>query len=189
MPRIPLFPLDVVLFPGEPFGLHIFEERYLLMTEECLAEDLPIGIVLARQDEPDDRVEHDPESSVGTAARILQAERVEDRFLLQTLGTRRFRIEKLHHDKPYQEADVAWLDEPAGDRAQADELASRLLAKIEDAGARIDWDSPSSRDPIAVSHAVASTMPFDLGTKQRLLEAPDAEQRLRVEAQILESVL
>lgn len=202
MPRIPIFPLDVVLFPGEPFGLHIFEERYLLMTEECLADKLPIGIVLirrstgdeprfggmpARQDPPEDRVEFEP-MEVGTAARIVKAERVEDRYLLDTVGTRRFRIRRLYSQKPYQEADVDWLAEPAGDIAQAAALAEEVLEKVESVGGQVDWDSPVAHDPIAVSHVVASRLPFDLATKQRLLEAEDAMQRLEAEAEMIDVV-
>jgi Lon protease-like protein len=43
--RIPLFPLGLVLLPGMPLQLHIFEERYKLMISECLSGDKPFGIV------------------------------------------------------------------------------------------------------------------------------------------------
>jgi uncharacterized protein len=185
VPRIPIFPLDVVLFPGEPFGLHMFEERYLLMAEVCLAEKLPIGVVLAKPDQPEGRVEYEPEQ-VGTAARIVTAEKVDDRYLLDTVGTHRFRIRRLYSEKPYQEADVEWLAEPAGDIAAAAQLAEEVLEKVESVGGQVDWDSPATHDPVAVSHVVASRLPFDLPTKQRLLEAEDAQQRLEAEAEILD---
>lgn len=184
--RIPIFPLDVVLFPGELFGLNVFEERYLLMTEEALAEELPIGIVLARQDQDEDRVEYEPES-VGTAARILTAEKDEGRFLLETVGTRRFRILNVYSDKPYQEADVEWLDEETGDEDQATRLASDVLARVEELGGEVDRHSPAADDPITVSHAVAAALPVNLETKQRLLEQEDALARLEFEAEILEA--
>ncbi|HWH09386.1 MAG TPA: LON peptidase substrate-binding domain-containing protein, partial [Candidatus Thermoplasmatota archaeon] len=154
MDRIPIFPLDVVLFPGELFGLHVFEERYLLMVEEVLAEDLPIGIVLARQDEPEDRIEHDPEA-VGTAAIVIQTEKVEDRYLLQTVGTRRFRILEVLSEKPYQEALVEWLDEDPGDAEEAARLANELLDRVEQMGGTVDRSTEGIDDPVAVSHAVA----------------------------------
>lgn len=182
--RIPIFPLDVVLFPGEMFGLHVFEERYLLMVEEVLAEDLPIGIVLARQDEPEDRIEHDPEE-VGTAAIVIQTEKVEDRYLLQTVGTRRFRILEVVSEKPYQEALVEWLDEDPGDAEEAARLANELLDRVEQMGGTVDRSTDAIEDPIAVSHAVAAALPVDLETKQRLLEMDDAYSRLDAEADIL----
>jgi Lon protease-like protein len=44
---IPLFPLDVVLFPGTPLPLHIFEPRYKEMIAECRAQDRAFGVVRA----------------------------------------------------------------------------------------------------------------------------------------------
>lgn len=183
--RIPLFPLDVVLFPGELFGLHVFEERYVLMTEEVLAENLPIGIVLARQDRPEDRVEHEPEE-VGTVAHVIASEKTEEgRYLLQTVGTRRFRILEVLSEKPYQEALVEFLDERPGDEAHATQLAADVLARVEELGGQVDREDDGVEDPITVSHAVAAALPVDLETKQRLLEAEDAEARLDFEAEIL----
>lgn len=184
MDRIPLFPLDVVLFPGELFGLHVFEERYLLMTEEVLESGLPIGIALARQDQPEDRIEHDPEP-IGTAAKVLAAEKVGDRWLLQTVGVRRFRIHRVVSERPYQEADVEWLDEEEGDDEEARRLAEDLLDEIEARGGEVDWASEGIDDPVLVSHAVAASLPVGLEAKQMLLEAPDAEERLRAEVEML----
>lgn len=186
MDRIPLFPLDVVLFPGELFGLHVFEERYVLMAEEVLAENLPIGIVLARQDRPEDRIEFEPEA-IGTAAHVLQAEQVADRYLLQTVGTRRFRIVEVLSEKPYQEALVEWLDEEEGG-SEAHELVEEVLETVEAIGGLVDRQTSAIDDPITVSHAVAAALPVDLETKQRLLEAQDAQARLEAELDVLRAV-
>ena len=48
--KIPLFPLDVVLFPGAPLPLHIFEERYKEMIALCLQEHSSFGVVRAQSD-------------------------------------------------------------------------------------------------------------------------------------------
>lgn len=184
--RIPLFPLDVVLFPGELFGLHVFEERYLLMTEEVLAENLPIGIVLARQDQPEGTIEFEPEA-IGTAAQVIQAEQVDDRYMLQTVGTRRFRIIEVVSEKPYQEALVEWLDEQEGGDSALD-LVNEVLETVEAIGGKVDRDSRAIDDPITVSHAVAAALPVDLETKQRLLEASDAQSRLEAELDVLRAV-
>jgi Lon protease-like protein len=182
--RIPLFPLDVVLFPGELFGLHVFEERYLLMTEEVLAENLPIGIVLAKQDQPEGRIEFEPED-VGTAAHVIAHEQVGDRFLLQTVGTRRFRIVEVHSEKPYQEATVEWLDELEGDPDEARELVQEVLHRVEDLGGSVGWEEDGADDPVIVSHAIAAALTVDLVSKQALLASTDAEERLRLESQLL----
>ena len=47
--RIPIFPLETVLFPGTPLPLHIFEERYKLMISRCREQSLDFGVVLARE--------------------------------------------------------------------------------------------------------------------------------------------
>ena len=187
MDRIPLFPLDVVLFPGEMFGLHVFEERYVLMAEEVLAEDLPIGIVLARQDRPEEAIEFEPEY-IGTAAKVIEAEQVEDRYMLTTVGVRRFRIIEVLSDKPYQEALVEWLDEEPGNEDSAQQLVSEVLESVEAIGGKVDRDSDVIDDPVTVSHAVAAALPVDLETKQRLLEAHDAETRLEAELDVLRAV-
>src|SRR5260370_7462880 len=43
--RIPLFPLGIVLFPGQAVPLHIFEPRYRVMTRQCIETRSPFGIV------------------------------------------------------------------------------------------------------------------------------------------------
>lgn len=182
-----MFPLDVVLFPGELFGLHVFEERYLLMMEEVLEKDLPIGIVLARQDQPETRVEYEPEA-VGTAARILRHERIGDRYLVQTVGTRRFRIEQVFSEKPYQEAVVTWLDETEGDAESARELAQEVFDQVLAMGGTVEWGGDAVEDPVFLSHAVGAALQLDLQSKQALLASPDAEERLRMEALILQQV-
>jgi Lon protease-like protein len=60
---IPLFPLNVVLMPGTPLPLHIFEERYKQMVDECLESGAEFGMVLA--DESGTR-------QVGCTAKIVE---------------------------------------------------------------------------------------------------------------------
>jgi Lon protease-like protein len=45
--RIPLFPLNVVLYPGATLPLHIFEPRYKLMIQHCLRHNSEFGVILA----------------------------------------------------------------------------------------------------------------------------------------------
>src|SRR5689334_2525159 len=56
--KLPIFPLNTVLFPGAPIQLHIFEERYRLMIGRCLEQSSPFGVALLRSGSevsPDDR--------------------------------------------------------------------------------------------------------------------------------------
>ncbi|HWG90764.1 MAG TPA: LON peptidase substrate-binding domain-containing protein [Candidatus Thermoplasmatota archaeon] len=183
MERIPLFPLDLVAYPGESLPLHIFEERYLLMVEEALAEGLPIGLALARQDQPGDRVEYDPED-VGTAVEIVTAKRLEDgRVLIDTVATRRFRVERVHSTRPFQEADVTWLQEQDGDGAE--EEAASLLDELSAKGAAELAGELEEVDPATLSYAVASAFEAPLPVKQHLLEMRTAAERLRLERALL----
>jgi len=109
MPQLRLFPLHLVLFPGMPLGLHIFEERYKQMINECLRNGEPFGVVAIRHGS--DVGDPLPDIfEVGTAAHILQVEPLEGgRMNIVGVGQARFRIQCLHTDRPYLYADVEYL--------------------------------------------------------------------------------
>src|SRR5262245_38175495 len=88
---LPLFPLNIVLFPRMPLPLHIFEERYKTMINRCLSEDRAFGVVLIR--EGSEVGAPAVPQTVGTRARIHAVERLaEGRMNLFTEGTERFRL-------------------------------------------------------------------------------------------------
>src|SRR5574337_45047 len=103
--RIPLFPLEVVLFPGMALPLHIFEPRYKLMTRRCLEKRLQFGVVLAKKEGI---------AAVGCTAEIAKLVRKypDGRMDILTAGRARCRILALHEDQPYLEADVEYVEEP-----------------------------------------------------------------------------
>jgi Lon protease-like protein len=97
---IPLFPLNVVLFPGMMLPLHIFEDRYKTMVTECLANDQAFGVVLSKDDSAHapnvSQLFVDDLYSVGTTARITAVERLkEDRLNLITVGQERFLLKSI----------------------------------------------------------------------------------------------
>ncbi len=96
---LPLFPLNVVLFPGMMLPLHIFEERYKAMIRECLANGEPFGVVLAKDGiKPDaDNPRFDQFYNIGTTARITAVEHLDDgRMNLITVGQDRFIIKDFY---------------------------------------------------------------------------------------------
>ncbi len=98
--NIPLFPLNVVLFPGMMLPLHIFEERYKVMIKECLATGQPFGVVLAKNKEAQAPNVAGLYSSdlyeIGTTARITAVENLTDgRMNLITIGQERFLIKDI----------------------------------------------------------------------------------------------
>ncbi|MSP11763.1 MAG: hypothetical protein EXR62_02275 [Chloroflexi bacterium] len=105
--ELPLFPLNLVLFPGMVLPLHIFEERYKLMIRTCLEEGMPFGVVLARSHRtanPGTQIGFPLQlpHSIGTTAMITEVERLSDgRINIITVGQERFRVIDFRHDRPY----------------------------------------------------------------------------------------
>lgn len=94
--NIPLFPLNVVLFPGMMLPLHVFEDRYKVMIRACLAEGQPFGVVLAK-DTPEGEEEF---YHIGTTAHITAVEHLKDgRMNLITIGQDRFVIKDCYQGK------------------------------------------------------------------------------------------
>lgn len=109
MYELPLFPLNVVLFPGMPLPLHIFEDRYKAMVADCIRENRPFGVVLMQSGTDESKTENEP-VVVGCTAEIAQVQPLEHgRMLILTVGRERFRVVELNYEKPY----LIGLVEPA----------------------------------------------------------------------------
>jgi Lon protease-like protein len=169
---IPLFPLNVVLMPGTPLPLHIFEERYKQMVNECLDSGMEFGMVLA--DESGTR-------RVGCTARIVElVQHYEDgRLVILVEGSRRFRLKNILAGKPYYVGDVEYLeDEPGEDITSLAEECVALLERVVEAATEgsvgIEIESPYRN----LSFAIAGRIEFDLETRQQILELPTERGRL-----------
>ena len=174
--KIPLFPLDVVLFPGASLPLHIFEERYKEMIGICLADESSFGVVRAQQDGL---------AVVGCTARILRVlhEYEDGRLDILCRGDTRFEIESLEESRSFLEAEVDFFEDDGSmaSRRQREECAALHFEALELAGIEVLTMHISLDGPI--SFALASALPADLGFKQQLLAIrSDAErtERLRV---------
>lgn len=109
MYELPLFPLNVVLFPGMPLPLHIFEDRYKAMVADCIREDRPFGVVLIQEGMAGSGTTDAP-VAIGCTAEIAQVQPLEQgRMLILTLGRERFRVVEFNYEKPY----LVGLVEPA----------------------------------------------------------------------------
>ena len=195
MPRIPLFPLNLVLFPGQGLPLRIFEERYKLMINRCIDESAPFGVVLIKSgDEVGGEAEpHD----VGTTARVAKVQRLPDGQLnLIALGRRRFRILALDRSEAYLSADVEYLEDAgaAGESAaeRAEKVAPlfaehvRLVMAISSQWTR---EVGLPREPAHLADYVASQLEAPVEVKQQLLETLSVPERLAcVDALLGESV-
>jgi Lon protease-like protein len=167
---LPIFPLDLVLFPGAPLPLHIFEPRYKEMIAECLEEKKPFGMVRAKENAV---------AEVGCSAVILNVmKRYEDgRLDISSEGKQRFAIVELNHDRPFLQAEVTWFDddEPAPLAGKETDNAIELheqLFEVLGQVAEID----RSKSPL--SFQLASQLPVDLDFKQTILEMKSEAERL-----------
>ena len=168
--RFPLFPLDLVLLPGEVAPLHIFERRYRTMVGECLESESEFGIVWLG-----DEVLHD----VGCTVEITKVmEEMDDgRMNILVQGVRPFRLERRVDDMDYPAGDVLLLDEEeSGDDPGASAAARRgyadLVERVTDS--RPDEDDLAGLD----AYGMASTIAFENYAKQELLELRSESERL-----------
>jgi Lon protease-like protein len=167
---IALFPLDLVLFPGAPLPLHIFEPRYKEMIAECMQQKKPFGMVRAKENAV---------AEVGCTASIIDVskEYEDGRLDINTEGKQRFAIVSLNHDRSFLQAEVTWFedDEPLSansDVNTAVELHDELLAILGQT-AEIDAETPP------VSFQLANELPVDLDFKQAILEMKSEAERLQ----------
>jgi Lon protease-like protein len=169
--RIALFPLNLVLFPGVPLQLHIFEERYVEMIGECLREGREFGIVRARQDGL---------AVVGCTAAILTVLRRYPDGCMDILcrGERRFEIESLHDGREFLQAEVDFLqdEEPVSTRREREECAALHMQMMELSGEdALQFPQIDLNGRIAFS--LASLIPADLDFKQELLQLDSDDGR------------
>jgi Lon protease-like protein len=167
--RFPLFPLGLVLLPGEVVPLHIFEERYKLMIGECLDEAREFGIIWLADDAL---------KEVGCAARITRVlERFEDgRLNILVEGTTPFRLERRIGDLAYPAGDIEVLDdEPDAD----DEALERTRSNYADL---VEEVTDSRPEPEALAelgaYGMAATLDIAPSAKQALLELRSERARL-----------
>lgn len=197
---IPLFPLELVLFPQMVLPLRIFEARYRLMINECLKNNTPFGVVLLQEGDSvqEGRLQAEPARpfKVGTLARITEVAQLEEgAMLITTVGTERFRLLEYRNDKPYMTGDIEiWPDQPEELEAgviQETVARVKLVFKqylrilMEMAGKRIQaLDIPDEAEML--SFLVPYWLYISTQDKQMLLEAPGLRARLETELQILE---
>ncbi len=164
--KIPLFPLEVVLFPGALLPLHIFEPRYRQMIAQCLANKEEFGVVLAADKGL---------ASVGCTAEILKVltDYPDGRKDIITIGKRRFRLLELLEDLPYLQVHVEWL-------ALAADPAPRESGSLRDAYTRAYRlaygrapDPPDSGPDESVAFQMAQSLPLTIEFKQQLLQEDD----------------
>jgi Lon protease-like protein len=169
--RIPLFPLNVVLLPGAPLPLHIFEPRYKEMVKACLEEKSEFGMLLSLPKGV---------ALVGCTAEIVEVvKRYPDgRMDIVTIGRAPFRVVELFEENPLLEGHVDYLEDRGG---TGNPVVQRQLIELYEACHTLLFgDYPKNLEGASVdelSYVVASTLPMDLLWKQQILELRSEEDR------------
>lgn len=188
--ELPLFPLNLVLFPGTELPLHIFEPRYRLMVNECYEQSQPFGVVLVR---PESEPLHEEPYPVGTMAEIEVLDRMEDgRMNLLVHGLQRFRILRQHREKPYLSGIVEVYSDAAEARQilkqpmhQASVLFRSYLEALLEVAGRGELEFTLPDDAEELSHFIAHLIDVQDEQKQHMLELTSTRQRLEEEITIL----
>ncbi|GAA1968464.1 LON peptidase substrate-binding domain-containing protein [Kitasatospora viridis] len=213
--RLPIFPLNAVLYPGLVLPLHVFEERYRRLVADLLAqpEDQPrrFGVLaikdgrevapVTESDEPAGPMgglgtaTGDPLEAlfhIGCVADLASVNPQPDgRYELLVTGTTRFRLRSVETGGPYLVGEVETLEEQDGSGpgalAGGVERAFRLYQKRL-AGARqasLAGEQELPDDPQVLSYLVAAAAVLEIPVKQQLLACPDTASRLSSELELL----
>ena len=183
MTTMPLFPLNLVLFPTMVLPLHIFEPRYRALVQDILDDNSEFGVVMIERGR--DTGGEDHRSDFGTIAKVVEAEEYPDgRWALVTVGTERFRVTEWLADDPYPKAEIErWPDEGGNppEAAEFDGVANkfrRCMAMASEAGVDVG-PVPGLITPDDVgTMQMAAMLPIGSFDKQALLGAPSCSDRL-----------
>ena len=178
---LPLFPLELVLFPHTPLPLHIFEDRYREMINECLTLECEFGVVLARGNGV---------LRTGCTASIEQLlERHSDgRMDILTLGRRRFEIESIDTQRTFYRAEVRYFeDDEFTPAASSDILRARQHHREVLLLTDSELDEPDLDHP-NLSFLLAQVSP-DLNFKQTLLQVRSEAERMTLVADHLQNLV
>jgi Lon protease-like protein len=183
---LPLFPLELVLFPGQSLPLHIFEERYKEMIGECIKNNTEFGVIQAK----DDAI-----VNIGCTASVTEVTRRYDdgRLDIETGGRRRFELLFLDQERSFLRAAVQFFDDEdpsadAGDRTRALDLHAEVLELLftdpeERAKNEVKPDAP------ALSFLLMGPLPVDNDFKQSLLVMRSEAERMKRATDCLEKLL
>ncbi len=179
---LPLFPLNTVLFPGQLLPLHIFEDRYKIMINECMRKEAVFGVVLIR--EGSEVGQSATPFEIGTIARIKRIDKTEEgKFNLICLGEARFKILALNHNFPYLTAHIdiwPWHPLEAEDILPRSIALKELLTRYLKALAKIskieiDLENMPG-EPLLLAYLAAIALQVSNHEKQRLLSEPGQEE-------------
>lgn len=185
--ELPIFPLPLVLFPGVPLPLHIFEPRYRRLLADVRASDNLFGLSPFEQGaEFGDRP---PVGHVGCASEVVEVQPLPDgRSNILTVGLVRYRVEEyVERGEPYLVGRVEFFEDAEEDEGLLKKRArdvTEVFMRIARAMRTINEDRTElpelpENDPERLSFLVAAVVEMDAAAKQNLLEMRSTIERLR----------
>jgi Lon protease-like protein len=189
---LPIFPLDLVLLPGVPLPLHIFEPRYKEMIKECLDQTRPFGIVRSKEnDKEKESGTGQGFANVGCTAEILNVLKTypDGRMNILAEGQKRFEVLQINQERAFLQAEIFYLEDendlPSGAAiARAIHLHGEIM-KL--AGAHPEQLEES--DQAQLAYRLAGSLPFDPDFQQALLEMNSEAARVREVISFFERIL
>ena len=190
-----LFPLEaLVLFPGMPLPLNVFEPRYLQLMAECSAAQEPFGVVLLKEGGEVGENSVEP-FDIGTTAHIQQISGLGgDRLSVTSVGGERFRIRSFNYGYPYLAAEVEYLEDTTASlvesslvgHVQDDAIAFVRAVMAQRGGFVRNIELPDA--PTELSFHVAQLFQGNPGIQQKLLRC-DTLDRLREELDLIKTAM
>jgi Lon protease-like protein len=182
MPVMPMFPLGSVLMPAMPLPLRIFEPRYLKLLGDLVAEETPeFGVVLIERGQEVGGGEK--RMSLGTIASVTDIGTSEEFYGLESVGSKRFRVNAWLPDDPYPIADIdflpdlIWDDTLMPSRVHLETKVRQLLAFASEFGdLQYSSDVELSDDPMEACWQLAGVLPIGQLDQMDLLASQSAEE-------------
>ena len=193
--QLALFPLNTVLFPTMPLPLHIFEDRYKKMINQCIYAKTPFGVVLIKSGK--EVGGYAKPHNIGTVAQIKRVEKVnEGRMNLLVIGEHRFRITEITQEQPVLTADVEFLKTEKTDASQFPDKIAKIRGLFWHYLNLILTEAPSSAaeksiptKPDLLTFMVASSLQIGLSEKQQLLETLNCDELMDKEIALLTNLI
>ncbi|MDX6382664.1 MAG: hypothetical protein QOK48_237 [Blastocatellia bacterium] len=184
--ELPLFPLPVVLFPGMPMPLHIFEPRYRRMLADIRATDNLFG--LSYFDAGSSGREVPPAGHIGCVAEVTETQALPDgRSNILAVGVIRYQVEDyIERGDSYLMVRVGYFEDDDEDAAalvaSSREVAS-IFTRVANAirvinDERGNLPDINDTEPQKLSFLVAAAMEIEIETRQELLELRSTSERL-----------
>ncbi|WP_043318685.1 LON peptidase substrate-binding domain-containing protein [Microbulbifer sp. HZ11] len=178
MSLIPLFPLNMALFPGVTLPLRIFEQRYLRLVTDSLKSDTGFGVALIRSGREVGPAEVWP---LGLYVRIVDWSQGEEGLLhIDVAGESRFRIvETFPEEDGLLMAEVEWLpDEDAHPVPETYDGLMAVLNELKQHTATLSLKFAPVETAEALSWQLAQLLPLDDAARVELLASHDPLERL-----------